>query len=130
MPLKLKNNLASGLTTLSSLMLSDVFQHDGDTYMLLGRAVGEVGLVNTLNITRRYVTCLSENERVLALDATLEVHGALFTADDLTPEELAECRMGRKIQAIKLHRERTRLGLRESKEAVERGASRAGITFP
>ena len=34
---------------------------------------------------------------------------------------------GRKIDAIKLHRERTRLGLKESKEAVEALAARHGL---
>jgi len=43
------------------------------------------------------------------------------------PEILRLLRNGQKIQAIKLHREATSLGLKESKEAVEALARRHGI---
>jgi len=39
--------------------------------------------------------------------------------DKVTREEMAEAKAGRKISAIKLVRNRTGLGLRESKELVE-----------
>jgi hypothetical protein len=126
MALKINDSAIGGFVALSSLNVTDVFQHHGDTYMLLDRH-GENGCPLTFNLTRRYVTGLSEAERVLPLDATLEIHGPQQT---LTAMELAECRMGRKIQAIKLYRERTGVGLLESKQTVEREMSRHGIVSP
>lgn len=47
--------------------------------------------------------------------------------DDLEGRVLEEMRQGRKISAIKLHREATGMGLKESKEAVEALAAQHGI---
>jgi len=46
----------------------------------------------------------------------------------LSLAELAECRAGRKISAIKMVRERTRLGLKESKDIVDAVCELQGIS--
>ena len=43
-----------------------------------------------------------------------------FEGDELSPEAQLLFQQGRKIEAIKLHREQTGLGLAEAKAAVER----------
>ena len=50
--------------------------------------------------------------------------------DDLEKQILELMAGGQKIAAIKLHRERTHVGLKEAKDAVEALASRHGITVP
>lgn len=50
--------------------------------------------------------------------------------DDLEEQILELMAAGQKIAAIKLHRERTHVGLKEAKDAVEALASRHGITVP
>lgn len=49
---------------------------------------------------------------------------------DPTTDELCLYINQGKINAIKAYRERTRLGLRESKEAIENAASRLGLKEP
>jgi len=106
---------------------ADVFFHDGDTYMALERENVD-GLVNTFNLNKRYVTELSSDERVLPLDATLEVRGAaMVTPNGVSKEELDEARAGRFISAIKMHRTRTGLGLKDSKEALDQACVAHGI---
>lgn len=48
-------------------------------------------------------------------------------SDDVDPQLLELLMAGQKIKAIKLYREKTNLGLKESKEAVEAIAARQGI---
>lgn len=48
-------------------------------------------------------------------------------AKDLDAELLALLKAGRKIEAIKLYRSKTSLGLKEAKDAVEALAERHGI---
>lgn len=55
---------------------------------------------------------------------------AAAPAMELEAEIIPLLKEGRKIEAIKLHRERTGAGLKESKEAVERLAEREGIHLP
>ena len=47
---------------------------------------------------------------------------------DVEPELLSLLGRGEKIQAIKLYRERTGVGLKEAKDAVEALAQRHGLT--
>ena len=70
---------------------------------------------------------LAEAKRLVeaAADSTLEPAGA--TDDDFERELLQLLRAGQKIQAIKRHRERTGMGLKDSKDYVEGLAARHGI---
>ena len=70
---------------------------------------------------------LAEAKRLVeaAADSTLEPAGA--TDDDFERELLQLLRAGQKIQAIKRHRERTGMGLKDSKDYVEALAARHGI---
>jgi ribosomal protein L7/L12 len=55
---------------------------------------------------------------------------AVPAASDFDVEILALLRAGRKIEAIKLQRERTGSGLAEAKQAVETLAAAHGVTTP
>lgn len=46
---------------------------------------------------------------------------------EFLPEVVAALRGGNKIEAIRLHREATKLGLRESKDAIERLEKQLGL---
>ncbi len=48
--------------------------------------------------------------------------------DEFEAQLLAELQAGRKISAIKLYREKTRVGLKEAKDAVEQLAAKHGVT--
>lgn len=124
MALKINNPSNVGLVQLSALNVSDVFQYDGGPYILVDRH-SEKDYFLALNIIGRYTTKLSKWERVLPLDATLEIHGP--QKQSLTEAEVAECSSGRKIHAIKLYRDRTGVGLLEAKNVIEREMSRRGI---
>jgi large subunit ribosomal protein L7/L12 len=50
--------------------------------------------------------------------------------DSWEPEIVALMEQGRKIEAIKLYREKTGVGLKEAKDAVEAIATRRGIASP
>ncbi len=48
--------------------------------------------------------------------------------DEFEAQLLAELQAGRKIPAVKLYREKTRVGLKEAKDAVEQLAAKHGVT--
>lgn len=58
---------------------------------------------------------------------TLEPDNTYVT--DIDQEILALCREGKKINAIKFHREKTGQGLKESKDYVEKLCSENNVTF-
>ena len=60
------------------------------------------------------------------LDAVMAHQGITEPRPEL-PDVVSELQMGRKIQAIKIYRERTGTGLAEAKEAVEQIARERGL---
>ena len=50
----------------------------------------------------------------------MDCESTLMTATQLTTEAIAALQLGNKIEAIKITREATNLGLKEAKELVER----------
>lgn len=130
MALIVKDSKVATACTLSVLTASDVFSYNGETYMLLERArdAREEGYPKVFNLSGRYFTYLPASASVMPLDATLTVDGvAANRVDRMNEAEIAECRAGRRIQAIKLARERTGFGLKEAKDLVDNDCARLGI---
>lgn len=79
---------------------------------------GEVEYIQYDTLVRLYPSVLTIGN---------EEHNEIVPPGSLSLTELAECRAGRKISAIKMVRERTRLGLKEAKDIVDAVCHTQGI---
>lgn len=136
MALTLKVENAPFNVKLSTLGPSEVFMVNGQVYLLLEhvdddwREERRQPSTRVFNLTGRYPTVMDSTDDVLPVDATLAVHGPQMCG--LTHAEISILRnppagSSGKIHAIKLLRERTGIGLRESKERVDAACIQLGI---
>lgn len=126
-----------------------VIRHNRECFIVTGAADHDVDFntgeadanpdIMCLNIHTGALEPISGRVEVELLESDLTVRDAVrvpmqggeqvphYEHLPLTRAELAEIHAGRKIQAIKLVRERTRLGLKEAKDIVDAESLRLGV---
>jgi ribosomal protein L7/L12 len=126
------HRLARLVSAISALSLGDLDVFSDDQVAGL-RAIREASSAKIEQDKRnlRYEIQQREREAEDKLNEERRQAGLrALTGGSLNEEEIAACRRGRKIEAIKLVRERTHCTLSDAKEFVEAQASTLGISWP